>query len=152
MDELNKLIESIPLELRDCFYIKINYNLAKKIIDQFAIYNRECLTFPCTYKGIQVVLNKMANNELEVIPNEESYLKVSSYEINKAEKFLNEYEELCRKHNLSIGGCGCCDSPYLDDEFHTISIGNILYNEGKLKYEISYTYKAREYLQVGKGE
>ena len=156
MNELDKLIESIPFELKDCFFIKVNYDLGHKISEQFAKDTRKCLTFPCTYKGIQVVKNKFANNELEVLPNKEAYLKVSSYEINEAEKFLNEYEKLCCKHNLSIGGCGCCDSPYLVpylvEDFYTISIGNILYEEGKLKYGISYTYTARKYLQVDKGE
>lgn len=29
--------------------------------------------------------------------------------------FLKEYEELCKKHNLCIGACGCCNSPFVQD-------------------------------------
>ena len=152
MDELDKLIESIPIELRDCFYIKVCYGLAHEIISQFVKYTHKSLTFPFTYKGIQVVKNKMADNTLAVIPNKECYLKVNSYEINKAEKFLNEYEKLCRKHNLSISACGCCDSPYLDDEFYTIIIENILYKDGKVDYDMRYTFQASKYLKKIKGE
>lgn len=28
-------------------------------------------------------------------------------------EFLRAYRELCLKHNLQIGGCGCCHSPYV---------------------------------------
>lgn len=30
--------------------------------------------------------------------------------------FLLELECLTRKYKISIGGCGCCNSPFLDDE------------------------------------
>lgn len=30
--------------------------------------------------------------------------------------FLLELRELTRKHGISIGGCGCCGSPWLDEE------------------------------------
>jgi hypothetical protein len=30
--------------------------------------------------------------------------------------FLQELTELSKKYNIYIGGCGCCDSPYLLDE------------------------------------
>ena len=33
----------------------------------------------------------------------------------KEEEFLKEYEKLCRKYNLIISGCGCCDSPFITD-------------------------------------
>lgn len=29
--------------------------------------------------------------------------------------FLREYRELCKKHNIFIGGCGCCNSPFLEE-------------------------------------
>lgn len=33
--------------------------------------------------------------------------------MEKIISFLKEYEEICKKYDLSIGACGCCDSPYL---------------------------------------
>lgn len=30
--------------------------------------------------------------------------------------FLVELSELSRKHGITIGGCGCCDSPYVGGE------------------------------------
>lgn len=32
------------------------------------------------------------------------------------EDFLKELSELSKKYKMYIGGCGCCDSPYIDDE------------------------------------
>ncbi len=29
------------------------------------------------------------------------------------EQFLVEYEALCRKYDLQVGACGCCESPWL---------------------------------------
>lgn len=34
---------------------------------------------------------------------------------NKFDQFVKEYELLCKKHEFFIGGCGCCDSPSVDD-------------------------------------
>ena len=31
----------------------------------------------------------------------------------KLNKFLTELAELTKKYDISIGGCGCCGSPYL---------------------------------------
>ena len=36
--------------------------------------------------------------------------------INKKHiEFLKEYEKLCKKYNMGLHGCGCCESPYLID-------------------------------------
>lgn len=147
MNELDELIKSIPMELSDCFYIKIGNRLANEIIKELSIYNYEKIDFPCTYKKIQVVKNQRVDKELFVIPNKECYFKVYNYEIKKVKEFLNEYEKLCNKYNLSIGACDCCDSPYLDDDFYTINIRNINYDEGKLSYNIEYSYEASKYLK-----
>lgn len=37
-------------------------------------------------------------------------------EINKNHiEFLKEYEKLCKKYNMGLHGCGCCESPHLID-------------------------------------
>ena len=30
-------------------------------------------------------------------------------------EFLKEYKKLCKKYNMGLHGCGCCESPYLID-------------------------------------
>jgi hypothetical protein len=29
-------------------------------------------------------------------------------------RFLEEYELLCRKFDIIVGSCGCCNSPWID--------------------------------------
>ena len=29
------------------------------------------------------------------------------------EAFIREYEALCRKYNMYVGACGCCNSPWI---------------------------------------
>ncbi len=29
------------------------------------------------------------------------------------EAFLKDYEAVCQRHGMIVGGCGCCNSPYL---------------------------------------
>ena len=31
----------------------------------------------------------------------------------RAVAFLEQYEKLCRKFEIMVSGCGCCDSPFL---------------------------------------
>jgi hypothetical protein len=33
--------------------------------------------------------------------------------------FAKGYHELCQKYNLYIDGCGCCESPFLQEEGYT---------------------------------
>lgn len=33
----------------------------------------------------------------------------------RAKRFLEEYEAVCRKYGVYVGACGCCDSPWLVD-------------------------------------
>jgi len=37
-------------------------------------------------------------------------------EEERRKQFLLELRELTMKHGISIGGCGCCGSPYLDTD------------------------------------
>ena len=57
-------------------------------------------------------------------------------EITKEEvsKFMVELEALSRKHNIVIGGCGCCGSPFL-------------YREGSMGREDYYQIKGFEYIE-----
>lgn len=32
---------------------------------------------------------------------------------NRLKLFLDEYVRLCKKYNLVISACGCCDSPWV---------------------------------------
>ena len=54
--------------------------------------------------------------------------------------FLVEYEKLCIKHEMFINGCGCCDSPYLDE------IGNIECNNNKLSFDLQYWNEESQYI------
>lgn len=36
--------------------------------------------------------------------------------MDKGKEFLKELGELTKKYKLYIGGCGCCSSPFIDDE------------------------------------
>jgi len=41
--------------------------------------------------------------------------------LKNKDKFISEYEELCRKYRLCVDACGCCDSPFLsivEDEYY----------------------------------
>ena len=33
-------------------------------------------------------------------------------EVELLSNFVKELIEICRKHNIELGGCGCCGSPY----------------------------------------
>lgn len=35
--------------------------------------------------------------------------------VEREQQFIKELTALTKKHKVSIGGCGCCGSPYLDD-------------------------------------
>lgn len=40
------------------------------------------------------------------------------------EEFINELVELCKKHNVIINSCGCCDSPWIEDISELKDTGN----------------------------
>lgn len=62
--------------------------------------------------------------------------------INKRHiEFLKEYEKLCKKYNMGLHGCGCCESPHLIDcngetWDYVENLDNINFNEnGELTIE-----------------
>lgn len=138
-DKLNELISSIDFQLKDCFYIVINESQAdelagewKKIINEKIINEKE-LNFPIVYRGVIVAISIYTNGELKVKRDFESVNKVYQYELNNVTHYLNELEELCKKYNISIGGCGCCGSPQLI-KFYTLSVDEVNYYDNKLHY------------------
>ena len=57
----------------------------------------------------------------------------SRFELNN---FLTELTELTKKYNISIGGCGCCGSPYLKRIDNGEDIGELLsWNIQEEKYD-----------------
>lgn len=58
--------------------------------------------------------------------------------------YLKEYESLCKKYNLTIDGCGCCGSPFIDnvkfDEDEIYEINEIKLENNKLMFNIKRKY------------
>jgi hypothetical protein len=52
--------------------------------------------------------------------------------------FLIDLQTVCQKHNMSIGGCGCCNSPYIDLENKEIA-GNLAIEANYYKVLINST-------------
>lgn len=52
-------------------------------------------------------------------------------------RFMEELTALSKKHQLTIGGCGCCGSPWLEDLSN--QEGRYIYNDrnGKLEWNTS---------------
>lgn len=52
------------------------------------------------------------------------------------EEFLKQLTELCKKHNIGIGGCGCDGSPFLFNMNNEMIIGeNLEYDFDKEEYK-----------------
>lgn len=49
--------------------------------------------------------------------------------MNKEKEFLEEYEKLCQKYDMCLGGCGCCGSPFLTVGDKECGPGDIHYNK-----------------------
>lgn len=58
--------------------------------------------------------------------------------MNRLEEFLKELSELTEKHGFSIGGCGCCGSPWINDFKDEFGADNLYYDNEKQKYEAEY--------------
>lgn len=53
---------------------------------------------------------------------EDSQKKIVSDQVNLDKRridFLIEYEVLCSKYKIYLDGCGCCNSPYVEDASRT---------------------------------
>ena len=49
--------------------------------------------------------------------------------VSKEEQFLREYEYLCQKYKMGLQGCGCCGSPFLNNNDKNDVIEDINYNK-----------------------
>lgn len=56
--------------------------------------------------------------------------------MERLENFLKELDELTKKYNIAIGGCGCCGSPWVDDFRDEFFACDLHYDKGKQKYEV----------------
>lgn len=54
-----------------------------------------------------------------------------------AEGFLEKLTQLSKEHGIYIGGCGCCNSPFLAKESDTIGArpfaGDVEFEDGEYK-------------------
>lgn len=55
--------------------------------------------------------------------------------MNKIELFLQDLAELTKKHGIKIDGCGCCGSPWLEDNEMVIA-EDLVYDEKAEKYTV----------------
>ena len=51
------------------------------------------------------------------------------------EMFMKELAELTDKYGLSIGGCGCCGSPWIRDTKGTVVADDLYYDRHEKKYK-----------------
>ena len=61
-------------------------------------------------------------------------------EMNRLEEFLKELSELTQKHGFSIGGCGCCGSPWINDFKNEFNAHELYYDKEKQKYKAEYDH------------
>lgn len=155
IENIVKLIDSIPDEIKDCFGIEIKYDdgikLREELIDSYGMMKDKDLNFPLYIKNIPVFIGSSYNPQLRVLENFNCVNKVYLYELNQFKHFIREYEKLSNKYNCFIGGCGCCGSPSIDN-FHTIYISYINFKENKVEYDLSISYSYREILKGGSNE
>ena len=53
---------------------------------------------------------------------------------NRFNDFLSELSELTIKYEISIGGCGCCGSPYIIDFKKQYQGDNLEFDDKQQKY------------------
>lgn len=60
--------------------------------------------------------------------------------MNRLEEFLKELSELTQKYGFVIGGCGCCDSPWIGDFQNEFDADNLYYDKKMQKYKAIYDH------------
>ena len=138
LDKLNKLVSTIPYELRDCFYLILNEKyriLYKEDIEKSNIILKE-IENPLSYKNIPLIFTDkyFIDCELKIIPKAKYILKVKNYEEIMLDNFIEEYKKILKKYNIEIRGCGCCSSPYIDN-LYVIYVNDINVSNGEIEYE-----------------
>jgi len=78
---------------------------------------------------------------------------------DKERNFLIEYFDLCKKHGISIEGCGCCGSPYLSElepdywhhakEEDFINVDDVVRSFNDPKIESEYDLTDEQKKQIG---
>ena len=137
-DKINELIYTIPDEIRDCFAIEIKPEDANELryeINLGVIKLEKDITFPCYIKNIPVFIGKSYNPKIRPIETKESIQAIYNYEINKFNKFIEEFKRISNKYKCFIGGCGWCSSPYIED-FYTFNVCDIKINEHECTYDL----------------
>ena len=157
INELNKLIREIPEDIRDCFYIELSQKYADKFIEyvnteykSYFVLHKEIGAL-ITFKNIPIVISQYYGTRIKVKENFDSIIKVYVYEKVNITKYLKELENISKKYQCFIGGCGCCNSPYIDN-LYTINVSDINYNGKKLEYDLEikpiYEDLIKEYYNV----
>ena len=149
-NELNDLISEIPEEIKDCFGIYISKENGQKLIDNFCkkLGVNEPIYFPITYKNIPVAIHEYKYTKLELIKTKDKATKVYLYEKNNLEKYLKELDNISKKYQCYIRGCGCCGSPFINN-LHTITVDDINFENNKLEYKVEIKEYIRSILDRG---
>lgn len=64
--------------------------------------------------------------------------------MERLKNFLKELTELTKKHNIAIGGCGCCGSPHIDDFQKEFYADNLCFDKEKQIYTLKRIIKNDE--------
>lgn len=150
LDKLNNLVSTIPYELQDCFYLILNEKysiLFKENIEKLNIKLKE-IENPLSYKNIPLIFTdkNFIDCNLEIIPKAKYILRIKNYEEIMFDNFIEEYKKISKKYNIEIRGCGCCDSPYIDN-LYVIYVDNINVSNGEVKYDKGLKLKYKQILE-----
>jgi len=71
---------------------------------------------------------------------EEENKKYEQEEKKFLSNFVKELIQVCAKHKISLGGCGCCGSPYFDSDVNRIGGTELNIKLEKDKYVGTFNY------------